>query len=764
MKTTLTAAAVCLAAGTWSVAQPLHAATPAESTADESAAPAALRGSLAEIVVTATKRAESIQEVPMSLTAIDSDLIEKRGLVGMNDYLRALPNVNMVERGAGWNTIIIRGISTDLVSDSPVGIYFGETPVTGLGLAGNATSDSADLKLVDIERVEVLRGPQGTLYGAGSLAGTVRVVPAAPKLNQLKGGAAVSYSNTTGSGGDNKSYQGYINIPLIDNHLAVRAVGYKFRNSGYIDRVDVAHADTQVMTGVNKYGGHINTNHGVGSDEYVGYRVSILYSVNDALDFTLGHTHQVISQFGRADQNPPLGDYKQARLRIGPGGSIGEELRKNPIDITNLVGKYVLSWGTFSASSSLSKSKGILDRDTTESFKGQASYGLYHDHATDKATEVRFASTFSGPFQVIAGGYYDDFARDWDVHFGWSGDPALDPYVATPFGSIATHIFQAQRAKQSAVFGEATYKLTDGLTALFGGRGFHYNKDGSYTRGSGAMNGGDTFKPQDTQGSGKTLKASLKYEFNSDVMVYGSWSQGFRLGKPQGNVPAGTCDKNGDGVLDGLGIRAPESIEPDTLDNYEVGVKSSLLDRRMTLNASAYWINWNRIPLSITDPVCLFPVLFNAGKSVAKGVEMETNIALTQNLVLNATGSYGKSELTEDAPGLGKKGNELPNSPSWTYAIGLQYDFDLWKHKSFLRSDFSQIAHFHSSVAPTSPVAGGYKQLGVTGGVELGYGLNFEIYGHNLTNSNALTYWAPSLYEAYGLRPRTVGVTLRYDY
>ncbi len=192
-----------------------------------------------EILVTATKRATSLQDTPMSISALGSDTIEKRGLVGMDDYLRTVPGVSFQDRGAGQNSIVMRGIAVSPQTENEaVGVYYGETPIAGLSNAGNGGGGgNLDIKLVDIERIEVLRGPQGTLYGSGSMGGTVRVIPKAPNLQDVEGSISGRFSNTSEEGDNNTMIQGVINVPLIEDTLAMRAVAYQFDNSGYIKNV-----------------------------------------------------------------------------------------------------------------------------------------------------------------------------------------------------------------------------------------------------------------------------------------------------------------------------------------------------------------------------------------------------------------------------------------------------------------------------------------------------------------------------------------------
>ena len=199
---------------------------------------AAQQSQIDEIIVTASKRGagQSIQDTAMAISALSGDTIEKRGLVGMDDYLRTLPGVSMQDRGASQNSVVIRGLSSDPQAGSgSAGVYFGEVPLTGLGSASSAgNSGNGDIKMVDIERVEVLRGPQGTLYGSDALAGVVRVLPATANLQDFEGRVASRFSHTADGGSENTMVEAMVNYPLIEDELAVRAVAYRFDNSGYI--------------------------------------------------------------------------------------------------------------------------------------------------------------------------------------------------------------------------------------------------------------------------------------------------------------------------------------------------------------------------------------------------------------------------------------------------------------------------------------------------------------------------------------------------
>ena len=214
---------------------------------------------LEEIVVTATKRGDtSVLDIPASISVASEDQISKRGMVGMDDYLRSLPSANFLDRGAGRNGIIIRGVTASPQDDIAVGVYIDETPVTGMGSLG---SGNPDLKYVDMQRIEVLRGPQGTLYGDGSIAGTVRVIPNAPDLTDFSAEIGGSTSSTADLGGRNTMARAVLNLPVVEDKFAIRVVGYDYDNSGYYENIAGDSADKAVWA--DAFGG-IVTSRGTG--------------------------------------------------------------------------------------------------------------------------------------------------------------------------------------------------------------------------------------------------------------------------------------------------------------------------------------------------------------------------------------------------------------------------------------------------------------------------------------------------------------------
>ena len=721
-----------------------------------------------ELVVTATKRDTTVLETPLAISALSGNLLEKRGIVGMSDYLSSIPGVTMQDRGAGQNNIVIRGIASNpQTADSTAGVYLGETPITDLGSATNASqAGSADIKLVDIERVEVLRGPQGTLYGAGSLGGTVRVIPNSPDLQQVEGSVSARYSQTGERGGDNTMLQGVVNVPLIEDKLAVRAVAYQFDNSGYIDNV-VEDNLTPALNGGIALGGIADNQDDIGNEQFRGLRLTTLWQATDNLQLTLAYTQQEIEQDGlpQVDTNLPQ-KYQQAKLRTGLGGRSTESTNSD-INITNLVLNYTLDWGNITASSSWIDYEAPSEFDLT--FAAGFPFSSTNDFDADVVTgELRFASEFDGPLQVLAGAYYEDRETESISDQDWSGDPALEAdfainFLGVPSGDAKSLSDVDETVEQLAFFGELSYQISDNFNATVGIR--HFDYDQAFVRTVRSFFG-DVDEGNKNTEDGQNYKVNLSYTPQEDTLIYGQWAEGFRLGSPQTPLTA-VCDANGDGQVDlggGEELSVPDSVAPDELESFELGLKTRLPNSNTTLSATVYRINWEGIPVSITAP-CFFSFTLNAGESKSEGVELELQTQLNDNLRLDFSASYGEATLTADAPSLGSKGDNLPGSADYNVTLGLEYYFTFAGYSAFSRADYSYIDEYFHNIAETGEASGGYGQLNVKTGISID-NVDIDLFVNNLTNADDFTWVETgfSVGRAYRLRPRTVGLNLGYQF
>lgn len=727
--------------------------------------------SLEEVIVTASKRQTNLQDTPMSISVLGAEEIERRGLVGMASYLSSEPSVSVLDQGGGQTMVVMRGLAANPNSDGPlVGIYLGETPISGHGFQGGST----DVKMVDFERVELLRGPQGTLYGASSLGGTVRNIPVPPNLSEVEGNVKIGWSKTSGFGDDNTEIRGVFNLPIVEDTLAVRMVGYRFENSGYYR--NIAASDPLTLSGVTDYGASVTNRDNVGNDRYTGGRVSVLWKPTENLEVKLNYLKQKIEQDGlpRADLALGTGAYLQRNLQLRhePRGSdFGQPYYNDglsdDLEITNLVLEYNLDWASLLSSSSWISERARQYRDLAYFFGGAVPWGQpLFQYADVFVQEVRMVSQLNGPFQFTAGAYYEDSSNGLENWGIWGGDPQRNLFgTGAVSDTILIHNFADSDTKQKALFGEISYKLTPQFGVTAGARVFSFDRaDTSHAVDTLFSVAGST--RADGDGSNSTYKASIDYTPNDDTLIYGLWSQGFRLGY---SVPAETnpaCDRDNDGIYDGSGglTTGPRTINSDDVDNYELGLKRSFLERRLKLSAAVYRIDWQGIPIGAVFDFCSAAI--NAGKARSQGVELSGSYYVTPDLLIELSGSYVNAELTEDAPLLGSAGDRLPGSPKYNYHAGVRYDFPVGDRKAFIRGDYSYVGGFYNNLQQAGTEIGDYGLMNLRGGMSFG-ALSAELFIDNLTNEDAAT-WIDAedfvVQKGYLLRPRTVGMSIGYRF
>ncbi len=707
-----------------------------------------------EVVVTANKREQSIQDVPLSISAFGKDEIEKKNLVDMDDYLRTMPGVNMIDMGAGRNAIFVRGVAADpQFEDRTVGVYFGEIPVSVLSMEGGA----ADFKMVDIQRVEVLRGPQGTLYGSGSMGGTVRVIPNSPNLSELEGSVEGMFSNTGKRGGNNGMAQGVINIPVVEDVFAIRAVAYQYENSGYVDNIA-----TSAKAAVGEATGAVFVEQDeVGSDTTTGFRASALWQINEDLDVTYSYATQEVDADGRHGVNLTLDDYQQARFST----PYGNEFLLDDVETHNIVIKYDLSWGSLQSSSSWVQYEGLTNRNFLGTF--WEAIPVSSHHGTDNKSfveEIRLTSSLDGPVQFVAGLYYEKLEKWFFSSNNWGGDPALSESFGFGVNSTALgEIYIDEVIKQKAIFSEISYAITEQLGLTIGGRFYEYDRESSTTSdGESFFTLGFEDQYIQADNSGDSLKVNLSYSPNEDKMFYVQWSEGFRLGKPLPPPPS-FCDVDSDGIHDDLGIPFPSQLDSDFLENFEVGSKLSFADGRLSVNASVYHIKWDGIPIQVgVFSPCGTGVQLNAGSASSQGFELESTWYATESLRMDVGASYISTELGVDVPG-GNKGDRLPGSPEYNFNIGVQYDFDLAERQAYIRSDYAYVGGFYNNFPQVGAAAGDYSQVNVKAGMNLDKA-HIALFINNLLDEDALTWVDAFPPTAHQMRPRTVGFNVGYRF
>jgi len=645
------------------------------ATAADAAAPGG--ESLQEIVVTATKRSEDLQNVGLSMTALTAEQLQSKGVQQFFDYGTSIPNLSFGV-GSADGSLASRGVALrGIQGANTTGFYIDDTPVL----------ETLDPHIVDVARIEVLRGPQGTLYGAESMGGTVRIITAQPTATAFSGQTHVGMSGTE-HGSLNEIVEGDVNLPLVSNVLSVRASGFYQFDSGYFGKG--LGPESAPPT---------STLHDVGSMQYYGGQIALRWEPVEGLAITPRVMYQQTAQDGAPYAlNSPSNLMQREVFNINEGGTDKWWLASFTVN-------YAVPFGTFVSSTAYFERKTFETEDDTDVLTFDL--GLpspMQSPITRKldlrrvAQEMRFASSFSGPFQMILGGFYSDSTRPRD--YEWTG-VGLGAATGTS-NDLALAFIDSRGATEYAVFGDVSYDILSNLKATVGARWFRDSATfNQYT--NGLFFGGvpSIYNAPPTSETGVTPKYLLEYQVTPDLLAYASVAKGFREGGnnialPPGPPPGG-CDQD----LANLGVSASQfaTFKSDSLWNYEVGVKSSFLDRRFTLNASGFVINWDKIQQQISLPRCGYGVTGNSGAARSTGFELEFSGRPLPELTLGLGFGYEDARITEQALGDPQAvGSPVYQVPGITIASNAEYERHLTSEWSgFTRVDYSHVGESWSA-------------------------------------------------------------------
>ena len=719
-----------------------------------------------EVVVTAQKFNSTVQKTPIAMTAVGNQQILAQGLADFRGLSAQVPGLSSGASGNGRSDFVIRGLSDSGGTSATVGFYLDETPVTppSNGTQGKFVIDPS---LYDLARVEVLRGPQGTLYGAGSMGGTIRMITNQPDPSRFDANAELIGSSTHGASAPNGQANFMLNLPIVDDKVALRIVGTAKYDDGFIERVVAPNfplPNGDVRGDVAGSPGKFTVPDG--GTMLDGGRISLLVKPVDRLSVT----GSVFIQRIHSD-NPSLADSTPAGRAFYQPGDI-QEPSNDLVKIYSVVGKYALDFMDITSVTSVINRHTRQTTDTTEEL--QEAFGLptftpssflEKERTHEFNQELRFSSNGDGPLRWIVGGYYSDYhATDFQTG-------SFDGLEIGGTSNIFTGTRQAH-ITQLAGFGEATYQITPQIEVTAGIRGFHFRNTNTQAQYGIVANGsGDPASADLINGSavasGVSPKVSIDYKPNSDLMLYATAAKGFRAGDSNFPVPVtgpGNCSAN----LSALGLQAsPAGFAPDTVWSYEVGEKARLLDHRLTFNASAYYINWSNVQQTVFLG-CGYRFIANEGNARSYGGEGEASFKITPWLTLQQTLSYNKSVLTADTPSTGGiKGHQLQNAPEWTAfsAIVVQRDLsDQWSLYARLQNAYTS-AEFDNPIYGARP---GYSIQSARIGL-IGKEYSVFLFVDNLADSKAVLAHdysigvnIPQLSRNVIERPRTIGIDLQF--
>lgn len=591
------------------------------------------------VTVTANKRSQDVREVPASISVLGGEQLENQHANQLTDFAAYVPGLQVESGGSpGQSMISLRGVAP-VGPGATVATYIDEVPVGSSSNYGAGTNFQLDLLPYDIERIEILRGPQGTLYGAGAMGGLIKYVTRDPDLNarEFRLGGGLSTVSGGSTGWDTRLGA---NLPLVEDKLALR-VGYSRNNQpGYIDNVTSGRRDTNKAVQESA-------------------RVAALWKPSETVNVRLAAMRQTIDSHdnGAVELNPA--DYKPRFGDLKNSGYLPETFEKT-INYYSGTLDWDLGWATLTSASGYSKVFTSQMVDATLIYgallplfgepAGKSGFDLRLD--LEKITqEFRLTSSGDGPFAWQVGAFYtdEDSSQDQIVSASsFAGVPVagLDPMAVIGLPS---------KYKETALFADASYAFSEQFT-LGAGLRQSRNKQTYRETTSGPLVG-DVDNPGLSNENVTTWMLSPQFHLDKDTMVYARVATGYRPGGPNISVPG-----------------VPPSVKADTLTNYEIGVKTDLLDRRLTLDVAAYRINWKDIQVTGNNGIQSY--LVNGGTAVSQGLEVATVFRPSRAWRFGFNAAYTDATLTEDAPSIqGMDGDRLPYIPKASWSATADYMF-----------------------------------------------------------------------------------------
>jgi outer membrane receptor protein involved in Fe transport len=802
MTTPIRIATAALLAGT-AMAPALQARAQTQAPA-QSVTVSANTGMLTEVIVTAQKRTSTVQSTPISITAVSGGDLQARGITNFASLAQSTPSVSLKSEGPGQTEIELRGMTSSGGNSATVGFYLDDIPLTAPAGAQNGKV-VIDPTIYDLNRVEVLRGPQGTLYGSGSMGGTVRLITNAPNPTKLDASAESILSGTEG-GGFNHADNAMVNIPLVQDKLALRVVGTEAFTSGWIDRI-VSNAlplpSVDGSTRGNVAAAPVAKQYpGSNAEQAYGARVTLLWKPTENLTLTPSFFYQDSKQNGISAYDSDPG--KPAHYQPF---DIAEPLTDH-INVFSLTANYGFETFDLTSSTAQWSRKSTQIEDGSEDFNnpntgatyasnnGLANPGYYgptgsgmvsgkeSDPSSQFSEELRVASKGDHRFNWVGGAYYSNYSATWTFD-GRTANPGSYMDLGTFAPATTTSWFNAvspTKLSQEAVFGEGTYAITSKLKATVGLRWYSYDyKFSSTISGWGSGLGAATPSASGLirqSESGLNPKVNLSYEFDKDLMVYTTAAKGFRPGGGNAVYPVtGPYWSAVFAPYNFPGGKWPLTYQPDSVWSYEVGEKARFLDRRLTINASVYYEDWNNIQLEALPGDWALNI--NGNHATIYGAEIETRAVLPAGFKLEASTSYTHAWVDPGAHWQLTPTHTLSDVAPVTGDAIATYTRDLTEKYAFTaRWETSYVGQRYSLAFPYGYSLNGeyvplpaYSLTNIRAGIQSTDGWGAAVFVNNLFNKHAQleslfqeTLPSASFNRIVTNPPLTAGVDLTWRY
>jgi outer membrane receptor protein involved in Fe transport len=709
-------------------------------------------------VVTAEKREGTVQDTPMSISAFSGEQLEKSGIINVEEIAEQTPGLSFESTGPSRTQYTIRGMSSNGGAAPTVGFYLDDTPITP-PIDSTQGKNFIDPDLYDLSRVEILRGPQGTLYGSSSMGGTIRLITNQPVLDQVQASAKTVLSGTD-HGGFNFTTSGLINIPLVDNVVGMRLIATEKHDDGYIDRIVLNPFPLPNADGTrgNVLAAPVAQSYSdVNTENLQTVRLLMTVAPIEGLTITPSVFWQETYQGGEntIDDPPDTFAHYQPFNQAEPF--------HDTFTLTTLLVKYSFDFAQLTSSSSFFERHTNQFEDEAETYYTlfNQSVGLPYVPALAQeeqrgrqlTEEARLTSTGNGPFQWVGGAFFTHFS---DTYFSGNAPiPAYGPIFGT---DLVLDYNELDKLSEEAVFGEISYKVTSDLKATVGARYLHYTNSFGLDQVGFLTPPGLGTSSGSSNGNKVTPKVSLDYAPTNDLLLYLTAASGTRPGAA--NLPVPTT-----GPL-ACGQASPPSYGPDSIWSYEVGEKVRTLGNRLTLDSSLYYIDWSSVQQQVYL-ACGYNYTTNLGHAVSKGGEIELQAEVLPSLVFDQNFGYTRAEVTSTGSASSFFiGEQLQNVPRYTMASSLEYSHDL----SGSYSLSARVSNAYVSESMDRGVKPPYDLVGARVGI---HHANFDAYlfADNLTdrvavlaNATSLTVNIPELNRIAINPPRTIGVDLNYKY
>jgi len=745
---------------------------------------------LEEIIVTASRRETSVQDLSYNIAAFSGETLENQRVTNLSEFARWVPGLTLVDQGPrGGNILSVRGLNVDSLNASEfldnssgdtVATYIGEIPLY------------LDLKMIDMNRVEALLGPQGTLYGAGTLGGAVRYIPNKPDTQESTlevHGKVYSLEESGGAGFDGDVI---FNIPLVEDVLAFRGnIGY-LSDPGFIDYdflvIEPGVSNPQPdFSNPADVAANLRSEKDVNDEETLSARAALLWNITDSLETTLSYYYQNKDVGGRQINSAAAfgtGRYVSGMRFVEPNERENQLISLETVwDLGSV--EWVLAIGSSSYEEGGQRDQTDLLLAFEYGYEDFPAFSAFTREDVDEDrfnVETRLVSTSDGMMDWIVGFFYNDFESDAVSREFTPGIPAFFG-IDRPDNLEFIQITE-QEQTETAVFGELGFQFTDKLHFLVGARWFEYEDDlntgfdlpllsGSPT----AIN--PTFQANSVSDDDVIFKGKITYQFNENALGFFTVSEGYRNGSINSIPPCLVPLPAGQNVC---ALPDEVLIKPDTIRNFEIGAKTSWLDDRLIINGDVYFIDWSDVQVAGVTQNGGLPITVNGGEAISYGGDLSLQAILHDRWVLYTSYAYNKAELNQDAPGLvngedGVKNDRLSGSPEHQGSLYLKYTAPMDNNKTWsLDYGITAVSNVFTRVGLRN---GGEKLPGfAVQNISLGIDAeawSVRLYADNVMNKFAVTSVRQTRdfirpvggfdlrrYFSNVIRPRTIGIDFRY--